>query len=242
MAPISQSSRRSGSSSGSVRSASSSTDDGRYDRNWRVRSNASCSLSTTSLTVPLWPWMWAPPSSSLVTVSPRWATSGGPATKTCEMSLHHQRVVAGDDPGRAEPGDRAEGQRDDGHGGQVGDDPLPARVGRDVRVAGVLERLDRAAAAGAVDEAHDRHPVLVGELLGHHLLGGDRRVGRPAAHREVVAADDDRAAVERRPGPSRSWPAGSGACRRPAAPACRRWPRSRGTTPGRRARRCARAP
>ena len=86
MAEINQSSVRPGSSSGAVRSGTSKTDEGRYDRNQRVRSNASSSESTTSLTVPLTPCIAAPPSSSFVTSSPRCLTSGGPATNTCDCS------------------------------------------------------------------------------------------------------------------------------------------------------------
>ena len=36
-------------------------------------------------------------------------------------------------------------------------------------------------------------------LLRHQRLFADRRIGRAAAHREIVAADDHRPAVDRRP-------------------------------------------
>ena len=39
-------------------------------------------------------------------------------------------------------------------------------------------------------------PQVVRHALGVHLLLEDRRVGRAAAHGEVVAADHDRAAVD----------------------------------------------
>src|SRR5262249_21961247 len=56
--------------------------------------------------------------------------------------------------------------------------------------------LHRTAAAGAVDQAHQRQTQLVCHLLRHHLLLPDRRIGGAAAHREVVTADHDRAIVD----------------------------------------------
>src|SRR3546814_3434996 len=46
------------------------------------------------------------------------------------------------------------------------------------------------------DLAHDRQAHLLRHALGVELLLLDRGVGRPAAHGEVVAGDDDRAAVD----------------------------------------------
>src|SRR5439155_677207 len=77
----------------------------------------------------------------------------------------------------------------------VGDDPLPAADARDVGAAGRLDGLHRAAATRALDQADQRQPQLVGHRLALQVLFLDGGVGRAAAHREVVAADDDRAPV-----------------------------------------------
>ena len=113
-------------------------------------------------------------------------------------ALHHHAVVTRDDAGRAETGDRAETARHDRNRRQIGDDVLPSRVERHERTPFRLERLHRTAAARAVDEADDRHPQLTRHAFGVHLLLEDRRVGRAAPNREIVAAHDDRAV--RRPG------------------------------------------
>ena len=97
------------------------------------------------------------------------------------------------------PATEPEAERDDGHSGEVLDDPLPTRVERHEAARHRLERLHRAAAAGPVDEPDDRQAQLVRHLLGMDLLLEDRRVGGAAAHREVVAADDDGAAVDAGP-------------------------------------------
>ena len=76
---------------------------------------------------------------------------------------------------------------------------LPSRIERDERAALGLERLHRAAAARAVDQADDRQPELARHSLRVHLLLEDRRVGGAAAHREVVAGHDDRSAVDAAP-------------------------------------------
>ena len=84
---MSASSRRWGLSPVSTRSGSSSTLDGRYDRNCRARSNASASLSTTSSMAPLAVWMSAWPSSSLPwSPSDACSTSAGPAIIICAVS------------------------------------------------------------------------------------------------------------------------------------------------------------
>src|SRR5206468_7971771 len=69
----------------------------------------------------------------------------------------------------------------------------------DVGAAGRLDGLDRAAPAGALHDSHERQAQLVRHLLALQMLALDRGVGRTATHREVVAADDDRPAVEPRP-------------------------------------------
>ena len=110
--------------------------------------------------------------------------------------LDQDRQVGRAQPGRAEAGDRAEAGGDHRHDGQVVDHVIPAGVHRHVGVPALLQRLHAAAAASALDEADDRQPQLVGELLGVDLLTRDRGVGRAAANGEVVAADDDLPAVD----------------------------------------------
>ncbi len=104
--------------------------------------------------------------------------------------------MAAHQPRRAKARDRAKSERHDRHGAHVGDDPIPGRIGRHIGVAHRLDGLDRAAAAGAVDQPHERHAQLVRHLLGHHLLAADRRIRRAAAHGEIVAADHDRPAFD----------------------------------------------
>lgn len=117
--------------------------------------------------------------------------------------LGHDRIMARRHARRAQPGDRAEPQRHDRHQAQVRcgvvvrqvrADP-PGQIGAPCR----LDRLDRAAAARALDNADDRQPEIVRHLLRHQRFFADRRIGRAAAHREIVAGDDHRAAVNRRP-------------------------------------------
>ncbi len=119
-----------------------------------------------------------------------------PGDEHVRDALDHHRVVAGREPRRAQARDRAEPQRHDRHGAHVLHHPVPGRIGRHVGVALGLDGLDRAAAAGAVDQPHQRDAQLVRHLLGLHLLAADRGIGRPAAHGEIVAADHDRAAFD----------------------------------------------
>ncbi len=112
---------------------------------------------------------------------------------------HDQRIVAGRHPRRAEPGDRPEREGDHGHRPHVVDDEIPRRIRGYVRVAVALQRAHRAAAAGTLDEADQRQPQLVRHLLGGDLLGLDPGVGGAAAHREIVADDDDAPPVEAGP-------------------------------------------
>ena len=54
-------------------------------------------------------------------------------------ALHHHREVAAHDARRAESGHRAERERDDGNGREVGDDVVPSGVERDVGAAHGVE-------------------------------------------------------------------------------------------------------
>ena len=113
--------------------------------------------------------------------------------------LHHDGVVAGGQPRRAQPGDRAEPQRHHRHDAHlVGDQVERGGLGQaagQVGAPGGLDRLDRAAAAGALDQPDDRHAVLRRHLLRHLRLALDRGIRRAAAQGEVVAGDDHRPAV-----------------------------------------------
>ena len=104
--------------------------------------------------------------------------------------------MARHEPGGAEPGDRAEPETDDGDGREVRDGVLPADGLAHVGAALGLDRLDRAAAPGAVDEPHQRQAKLAGHLLRRHHLVPDRCVRRSAPYREIVAFDHHPAAVE----------------------------------------------
>ena len=121
------------------------------------------------------------PSSSLVTFSPSARDHRRPGDEHLRDALDHQRVVARHDPRGAEARDRAEAERHDRHRARLSTNQLPAGIGRHVGVAERLDGLDRAAAAGAVDQPHDRHAQLVRHLLRHHLLLPDRR--RPRRRR-----------------------------------------------------------
>src|SRR5207245_3616528 len=87
IASISQSTRREGSSSRGPRGATSSMDDGRYDRKRRTRANASSSVSTASSTAPALSWISQPPSSFLVGFRPSRSTPGGPAANSAGGAL-----------------------------------------------------------------------------------------------------------------------------------------------------------
>ena len=159
--------------------------------------------------------------------------------------LGHHGIMAGRQPRGAEAGDRAEPEADHRHAGHVGDRvPVPAgaadAAGQIGRAPG-LDGLDRAAAAGAFDDADDRQPEIVRHLLGHQRLRRNRRIGGAAAHGKIVADHDHRPAVD--------LAAAEHAVRRRqvgefAARRCIRLPRksrrSRGSCSDRPVRRCAR--
>ena len=113
------------------------------------------------------------------------------------QTLHHDRKVARGDTACAEASAGSKRQRDDRRARHVGDQPFPGWRCRNVGARVLLERFHRAAAARAVDHAHDRHAVLVGHLLGHQHLAGNGGVRRAAAHGEIIAQDDGRPPVKR---------------------------------------------
>lgn len=103
-------------------------------------------------------------------------------------------------PRGAKPGDRAKPKADHRHLRQIRRRvPVPAGAADAARQIGRalgLDGLDRAAAAGAFDHADDRQPEIMRHLFGHQGLGRDRRIGRSAAHGEVVADHDDRTTLD----------------------------------------------
>ena len=160
--------------------------------------SASSSSAATLSTAPARACMRAPPSCSLSGVSPMpaMATTGGPATNSWARAADDHREVRADDAGGAEAGDRAERGGHHGHAGQIRYHQVEAGQRRHVREAHLLERLDRPAAAGAVDEPHERYAQVVREPLGVDRLLPDRGVGGAAANGEVVALHDGAAPVD----------------------------------------------
>ena len=102
---------------------------------------------------------------------------------------------------RAQAGDRTQAQADHGDLGHLVRHQIEGgcfgQPAGQVGAAGGLDGLDGAAAAGALDQANDRHAELGGEFLRHLGLAFDGGVGRTAAEGKIVAGDDDRAAIHR---------------------------------------------
>ncbi len=171
--------------------------------------NASSSDSASSSMAPFVTCTWLPPSSFLSWCGPGIAksTRAGPGDHHLRGVLHDHRVVARRDAGGADARHRAECERHRRGDREVREDDVPAPHLRDRRASDLLDRLHRTATAHAVDEADVGQPQLEREALGMVALGADRRVGRAAAHGEVVARDDDRPAVDRRRRRTRSWTA-----------------------------------
>ena len=113
------------------------------------------------------------------------------------MTLDHHRVVTRHRARGAEAGHRAQREADTPAPSPDCTTTAPSRdcagctCGRSDRRSS-----HRAAAAGAVDQAHDRQAQLVRHLLGTDLLLPNRGVRRAAAHREVVAGRDHVAPVD----------------------------------------------
>ena len=116
--------------------------------------------------------------------------------------FRHDGIMRRRQPRRAEACNRAQPKTHHRHARQVRHRvPIPARAadaaGQIGRALG-LDRLHRAAAAGAFDHTDDRQPEIMRHLLGHQRLCRDRRIGGAAAHRKIVADHDHRAAVDPR--------------------------------------------
>jgi hypothetical protein len=67
---------------------------------------------------------------------------------------------------------------------------------RDIGISHILQRLDRPAAAGAVDHADQRQAIFVRHRFALDELAVQRRIGRAAAHGEIVGAGDHRPAID----------------------------------------------
>jgi hypothetical protein len=97
----------------------------------------------------------------------------GDGTKT-KCHHRHLRHLVGDEVERRGFGQAA---------GQVG-------------TAGGLDGLHRASPARPLDQPDDGHAELGGDFLRHPGLALDGGIGGPAAEGEIVAGDDDRAAID----------------------------------------------
>ena len=104
--------------------------------------------------------------------------------------------MRGRDPGRPEPGYGAQGRRDHGHLGEKRDGHLPVGIRGNIRAFDLLVRFDTSTAAGAIDQPHDGKAKFEGSFLAPAHLVAHCAVGGAAADREVVAANDDPAALD----------------------------------------------
>ena len=100
--------------------------------------------------------------------------------------LDHDGIMARRQPRRAKAGDRAQAQRHHRHRPMFGahrsnDGPLAQPAGQIGPALG-FDRLDRPAAAGALDQPDERQPQLRRHLLRQSRLPLDRGIRRAAAH------------------------------------------------------------
>ena len=117
-------------------------------------------------------------------------------SKYLGQPLHHDRIMAGNGARGAHARCRAQRQRHHRHRVQILDDIFPARHGRHIGEAHVLQALDGAAAAGAVDHPDHRDAKRVRHFLTLGELAVQRRIGGPAAHGKVVGRGDHRAPLD----------------------------------------------
>ena len=109
------------------------------------------------------------------------------------LALEHHREMRGCGLDRAQAGARPHRDgRDRDHAELLGHQP--GRVAGDLGAAHLLDQAH--AAAGALDEADQRQAVLERVVLGVDPLVGYRRVGGPAADREVVDVERDLAPAD----------------------------------------------
>ena len=127
---------------------------------------------------------------------PAIATTGGPATNSCAVPFTITEKCEQTTRAAPRPGDRPQRGRHHRHRGEVLDQ-VEAGQRRDVGEAHLLERLDAAAATGAVHEPDERQPQVVRHALRVDGLLPDGGVGGAAADGEVVALHDRTAAAIR---------------------------------------------
>ena len=104
----------------------------------------------------------------------------------------HQREMRSDDAHRPESGDRTEACADDRDFAEHGGDLIPGGIGGHVGAADLLDGLDAAASAGAVDQPDHGDAQAARELFAMAHSVADLSVGRASADREVVTADHHR--------------------------------------------------
>ena len=112
--------------------------------------------------------------------------------------LHHHRPVRQDRAARRTACRRAEHSADHRHLAHQLHGALEAVHAREDRMAPAVDGGD--AAAGTVDQVHERQAVLVSQVLDKAALPALLAVAAPtgaAAHREVLAANGDRAVADR---------------------------------------------
>ena len=158
------------------------------------RPRRSASLSTAPL-----PRAWIVGAAELLLgdlAAERAAHHGRPGDEELRRLARHHREMRRRDARRAEARHRTQRRRDHRHRREQLHRDLEVRDVGHVGAAHLRVRLHRSAAAGAVDQPHERQPQVARRLLGPAHLVADRAVGGATAHGEVVAADDDRAAVD----------------------------------------------
>ena len=109
--------------------------------------------------------------------------------------FHHDRVVARRHARRAQARDRTQRQRNHRHDRHVFHHLLPDRDRGNLGPSVLFDILYRAAAAGAIDQAHHRQAQFVGHHLGTLQLLAQAAIVGAAAHGEIVAGDHHRPAA-----------------------------------------------
>ena len=107
--------------------------------------------------------------------------------------------MAGADAARAKTCTRPKRERHHGNLAHAIDDQLPAGRLWDVGAGILQEHLDGAAAARAIDQLNQWHPIFDSLFQRDHRLAADRGIRRAAAHGEIVAQHHGRAAIKFRP-------------------------------------------
>ena len=122
---------------------------------------------------------------------------GRASSKDLAEPSDHDRVMAGRNARGAQTCSRPERQCNNWHSVEVFHCIAPAGNSRDIGRTNLLKRLDRPAAACAVNHLYDGQFQLMRHLLGLHHLALDAGIGRAATNGEIVRRGDDRAAMDR---------------------------------------------